>query len=227
MSDSLPAGITAVLADDHNIVREGLAALCSLHGIRVLGQCADGRAAVDTIGSLHPDVAVLDMNMPVFDGVEVVRRLRGQGCPSRLIILSISCDAATLRDALRAGADAYLLKDSPSHDLIEAIQCVRDGGIYISPLLRRSGILMAGDQPPTDDPLAALSPREVEVFSHLVNGLRAKDIAELLNISPKTVDTYRASLMRKLNVRDLVGLVKFAIGCKLTSTSANGRQERN
>jgi DNA-binding NarL/FixJ family response regulator len=223
MSESLPTGITVVLADDHNIVREGLAALCSLHNIHVLGQCADGPSAVETIGSLRPDVAILDMNMPVFDGVEVVRRLRAQGCPSRLIILSISCDTNTLRDSLRAGADAYLLKDSPSQDLIEAIQCVRDGGLYVSPLLRRADILTGGEQAPTDDPLAALSPREVEVFSHLVNGLRAKDIAELLNISPKTVDTYRASLMRKLNVRDLVGLVKFAIGRKLTSTSANAR----
>jgi DNA-binding NarL/FixJ family response regulator len=99
---------------------------------------------------------------------------------------------------------------------------VCDGGVYLSPLLRSAGILRDGEQGVPDDALAALSPREVEVFSHLVNGLRAKDIAELLNISPKTVDTYRASLMRKLNVRDLVGLVKFAIGRKLTSTSASG-----
>ena len=222
MSEPLLAGVTVVLADDHNIVREGFAALCSLHGIRVLGQCADGRAAVETIRSLRPDVAILDMNMPLFDGGEVVRRLRAQGCPSRLIVLSISRDAATVREALRAGADAYLPKDSPSRHLIEAIQGVREGGVYVSPQLRSAGILTGGEEAPPDDPLAALSPREVEVFSHLVNGLRVKDIAELLNISPKTVDTYRASLMRKLNVRDLVGLVKFAIGRKLTSTSANG-----
>jgi DNA-binding NarL/FixJ family response regulator len=222
MSETLPPGITAVLADDHNIVREGFAALCSLHGIRVLGQCGDGRAALETIGSLRPDVAILDMNMPLLNGGEVVRRLRARGCVSRLIILSISRDGPTVREALRAGADAYLLKDEPSRHLIEAIQCVREGGVYVSPLLRGSALFTGGERLPFDDPLAALSPREVEVFSHLVNGLRAKDIAELLNISPKTVDTYRASLMRKLNVRDLVGLVKFAIGRKLTSTSATG-----
>jgi DNA-binding NarL/FixJ family response regulator len=222
MSEPSLAGITVVLADDHNIVREGFAALCSLHGLRVLGQCADGRAAVETIRSVRPDVAILDMSMPVIDGAEVVRRLRAQDCPSRLIILSISRDAATVREALRAGADAYLLKDSPSGHLIEAIQCVRDGGVYLCPLLRSAGHLTSGEEAPRDDPLGALSPREVEVFSHLVNGLRAKDIAELLNISPKTVDTYRASLMRKLKVRDLVGLVKFAIDRKLTNTSANG-----
>jgi two-component system, NarL family, invasion response regulator UvrY len=221
MSESLPEAITAVLADDHNIVREGLVALCSLHGIRVLGQCADGGEAVEAIRSLKPDVAIVDMNMPILDGAEVVRRLRAHECPSRLIILSISSDVATVREVIRAGADAYLLKDSPSHHLLEAIQCVREGGVYVSPSLRSAGVLTGSDEAP-DDPLAPLSPREVEVFSHLVNGLRAKDIAELLNISPKTVDTYRASLMRKLNVRDLVGLVKFAIGRNLTSTSANG-----
>jgi len=229
---SEPLGITAVLADDHHIVREGFAALCSLYGIRVLAQCADGRAALETIGSLRPDVALLDLNMPLLDGTEVVRRLRAQGCPSRLIVLSISRDGTTVREALRAGADAYLLKEGPSRHLIEAIQCIREGGVYLSPLLCGSGsegsaagalaLFSSSEGFSPGDPMAALSPREVEVFAHLVNGLRAKDIAELLHISPKTVDTYRASLMRKLNIRDLVGLVKFAIGRKLTSTSATG-----
>ena len=121
-------------------------------------------------------------------------------------------------EALRAGADAYLLKDGPSRHLLDAISFVRDGGVYISPLLRGAGLFTRADRPP-EDPLASLSPREMEVFSYLVNGLRAKDIADLLEISPKTVDTYRASLMRKLNVHDLVGLVKFAIERNLTSTS--------
>src|SRR6516165_1870371 len=164
MSEPLLAGITVVLADDHNIVRDGFAALCSLYGLRVVGQCADGRAAVDAIRSLRPDVAILDMNMPVLDGGEVVRRLRAEGCPSRLIILSISWDAAKVREVLRSGADAYLPKDSPSRHLIEAIQCVRDGGVYLSPLLRSAGIVADGEQGVPDDALAALSPREVEVF---------------------------------------------------------------
>jgi DNA-binding NarL/FixJ family response regulator len=97
---------------------------------------------------------------------------------------------------------------------------VRDGGVYVSPLLRGAGLFTKGDGGRAKDPVGCLSPREMEVFSYLVNGLRAKDIAELLDISPKTVDTYRASLMRKLNVHDLVGLVKFAIERNLTSTSA-------
>src|SRR4029079_2352712 len=100
------------------------------------------------------------------------------------------------------------------------VNFVREGGVYVSPLLRGAALFTKTDQPArAEDPLAALSPRELEVFAHLVNGLRAKDIAQLLDISPKTVDTYRAGLMRKLNVHDLVGLVKFAIERKLTSTS--------
>ena len=210
---------TVVLADDHNIVREGIAALCNKEGFRVLGQCSNGAEAVEMITALRPDFALLDMNMPVLTGVEVIRRLRAAGCPTKLMILSISRQDSTVTEAIRAGADAYLLKDGPSRHLLDAINFVRDGGVYISPLLRGAGFFTQGDTRRDADPLASLSPREMEVFSLLVNGRRAKDIADLLEISPKTVDTYRASLMRKLNVHDLVGLVKFAIERNLTSTS--------
>jgi DNA-binding NarL/FixJ family response regulator len=213
------ADTTVVLADDHNIVREGIAALCAAYGMRILGQCSDGNAAFDTIMSQKPDFALLDMHMPAMTGVEVIRKLRAAGCTSKLMILSISREETTVREALRAGADAYLLKDGPSRHLVDAINFVRDGGVYISPLLRGTALFAKGAESRETDPLGSLSPREMEVFSYLVNGLRAKDIADLLNISPKTVDTYRASLMRKLNVHDLVGLVKFAIERNLTSTS--------
>lgn len=211
---------TVVLADDHNIVREGIAALCAANGMRVLGQCSDGPAALDMINSLQPDFAILDLHMPGMTGAEVIRRLRTNHCKAKLLILSISREEATVMDALRAGADAYLLKDGPGRHLLDAISFVRDGGVYVSPLLRGAGLFTRADRQIPEDPLGSLSPREMEVFSYLVNGLRAKDIAELLDISPKTVDTYRASLMRKLNVHDLVGLVKFAIERNLTSTSA-------
>jgi len=211
---------TAVLADDHAIVREGIAALCSANGIRVLGQSSDGASALEMIETLKPDFAILDLHMPGMTGIEVVRRLRAGGSVAKLMILSISREEATVMEALRAGADAYLLKDGPARHLLDAMSYVRDGGVYVSPLLRGAGMFTHAERPAAEDPLASLSPREMEVFSYLVNGLRAKDIAELLDISPKTVDTYRASLMRKLNVHDLVGLVKFAIERNLTSTSA-------
>lgn len=213
--------ITAVLADDHAIVREGIAALCTANGIRVLGQCSEGPAALAMIQEYQPDFAILDLHMPGMTGVEVIRHLRTAGCTAKLMILSISREENTVMEALRAGADAYLLKDGPSRHLLDAMGYVRDGGVYVSPLLRGAGLFTRGERQAPQDPLASLSPREMEVFSYLVNGLRAKDIAELLDISPKTVDTYRASLMRKLNVHDLVGLVKFAIERNLTSTSVS------
>ncbi len=208
--------ITVVLADDHAIVREGFAALCSANGMQVLGQASNGLSALELVESVQPDFAILDLHMPGMTGSEVIRRLRAAGSAAKLMILSISREDSTVMDALRAGADAYLLKDGPARHLLDAIQYVRDGGVYVSPLLR----LFGRAEGQTDDPMSLLSPRELEVFTQLVNGLRPKDIAEQLDISPKTVDTYRASLMRKLNVQDLVGLVKFAIERNLTSTSA-------
>jgi DNA-binding NarL/FixJ family response regulator len=210
---------TVILADDHNIVREGIAALCATHGLRILGQCSDGPAALEMISSLQPDFAILDLQMPGMTGIEVVRKLRHDGCKAKLMILSILREEGTVMEALHAGADAYLLKDGPSRHLLDAISYVRDGGVYVTPLLRGAALFAKAEKTRTDDPLGTLSPREAEVFSYLVNGLRAKDIADLLEISPKTVDTYRASLMRKLNVHDLVGLVKFAIQRNLTTVT--------
>ena len=211
--------VTVVLADDHEIVREGFALICEESGLRILGQCADGVAAVDMVMTLKPTLAILDLEMPKLSGIDVIRQLKARGSGSKLLILSISRDDQRVMEALRAGADAYILKDGPKRHLIDAIGFVRDGGVYISPLLRGVGIFTRAANAAQEDPLAVLSPRELEVFTHLVNGLRAKDIADLLQISPKTVDTYRASLMRKLQVRDSVSLVKFAIERNLTSTS--------
>src|ERR1017187_3602835 len=116
-----PAATTVVLADDHAIVREGIAALCTSQGMRVLGQVADGGAAVEMIPALNPDFAILALHMPGVPGIEAIRRLRAAGCPVRLMILSISREEGTVMEALRAGADAYLLKDGPSRHLLDAI----------------------------------------------------------------------------------------------------------
>ena len=219
MTDSKP--ITVVIADDHAIVREGVAALCTACAeLKVVGQCSDGEEALELIRTVKPDFAILDLHMPKLTGLEVVRRLRENGSRTRLMILSISREVDSVGEALRAGADAYLLKDGPSRHLLDAIRFIQDGGVYVSPLLGGAAMFAGRSQPGANDPLACLSDREYEVFSHLVNGVRPKDIARMLEISPKTVDTYRASLMRKLNVRDLVELVKFAIEKNLVSSSS-------
>jgi len=215
--------ISVVLADDHVIVREGLAALCEAEPeLHVTGQCSDGMSALEMIQSLKPDFAILDLHMPKLTGVEVVRKIKKDPrSATRVIILSIVRDEDTVLEALHAGADAYLLKDGPVRHLIDAINYIRDGGVYVTPLLRGARLFVDAPKTARDDPLACLSRREREVFYQLVNGLRAKDIADLLSISPKTVDTYRASLMGKLKIRDLVGLVKFAIERNLTTTSVS------
>src|ERR1035438_342013 len=162
---------TVVLADDHVIVREGIAVLCASHNLRILEQCSDGPAALEAILRLKPDIAILDLQMPGMTGVEVIRRLRGVGCTTKLMILSISCDDDTVMAALRDGVDAYLLKDGPSRPLLDAISFVRDGGIYVSPLLRAAGLFArAKANPSAEDPLALISRREMEVLSYLVNG---------------------------------------------------------
>src|SRR5215469_12629529 len=159
---------SVVLADDHNIVREGVAALCAANGMRVLGQTSDGPPAIEMIQQLQPDFAIIDLNMPSMTGVEVVRKLRASGCRAKLIILSISRDETTVMEALRAGADAYLLKDGPGRHLLDAISFVRDGGVYVSPLLRGAGLFTKAEKGArVEDPLASLSPREMEVFSYL------------------------------------------------------------
>jgi len=214
-----PTQTTVLIADDHAIVREGLVAICESRDLQVVGQCSDGLMAAEMIRSLKPDFAILDLNMPKLSGLQVVRKVRETGSPTRCIILTISREESIIREALQTGADGYLLKDGPFRHLVDAINYIRDGGVYVSPLVRMAGLLPNSRESQRDDPLAVLSRREHDVFFHLVNGLRAKEIASLLDISPKTVDTYRASLMRKLNIHDLVGLVKFAIERNLTSTA--------
>ena len=213
--------ISIVLADDHSIVREGLAAFCENRAeLHIVGQSSDGLAAVEMIKSLTPDFAIIDLHMPKLHGLEVIRKVREVNSQTKLIVLSISRDEKMVVEALRAGANGYLLKDGPARHLLDALSYIQDGGVYISPLLRRDYLLEAPRKAPVEDPLSSLSRREYEVFSFLVDGMRPKDIAKLLDISPKTVDTYRSNIMRKLGIHDLVGLVKFAINRNLTSAAS-------
>lgn len=209
--------ITLILADDHGIVREGIAAFCSSRPeLKILGQTSDGSEAVDLILALKPDFAVLDLNMPRLSGLEVIRRVRMARSETRLIVLSISRDENLIREIFRSGANGYLLKDGPARHLFDAINYILDGGQYLTPLIRRETIDTRKEK---KDPLTLLSKREYEVFSFLVDGMRPKDIAKVLEISPKTVDTYRANIMRKLEVDGIAGLVRFAIQRNLQSNS--------
>jgi len=201
------------------LVREGLAALCEAQPhLRVIGQCSEGAVALRLIEERQPDIAVLDLNLPDLFTLEVVRRVRETNSPTKIVVLSTRRDRKTVVEALRCGVSAFLLKSGPSHQLLEAFGQILDGGIYVSPELELNKIFCPGQKPSAEDPLQSLSAREYQVFSLLCEGVRAKEIAARLALSPKTVDTYRASLMRKLDIHDVAGLVKFAIQRDLTSS---------
>jgi DNA-binding NarL/FixJ family response regulator len=210
---------SVLLADDLTLVREGLAALCAAHAqYQVVGLCSEGASALRMIESQKPDLAVLDLNLPDLFTMEIVRRVRDANLPTKIVVLSIRKDRKTVVEALRSGASGFLLKSAPSSELLEAMDQVLDGSIYVSPQLELHKIFSTNQKNQPDDPLDLLSAREYQVFSLLIEGVRAKEIAARLELSPKTIDTYRASLMRKLDIHDVAGLVKFAINRDLTST---------
>jgi len=159
---------------------------------------------------------VLDLNLPDLFTFEIVRQVRESGVPTRTVVLSTRRDRKTVVEALRSGVSAFLLKSGSTEQLLEAFDQILDGGIYVSPQLELHKIFSNGKSA-TDDPVDTLSAREYQVFTLLCEGIRAKEIAARLELSPKTVDTYRASLMRKLDIHDVAGLVKFALQRDLTS----------
>src|SRR5258706_5208401 len=213
-----PQTYSVLIAEELTLVREGLAALCESQArFRVVGQCSEGATAVRMIEADRPHIAVLDLNLPDLFTLEVVRRVKEANLPTKMVVLSTRRDRKTVVEALRCGVSAFLLKSGPSTQLLEAFDQILDGGIYVSPQLELNKIFSPGSKSAPDDPLESLSAREYQVFSLLVEGVRAKEIAARLQLSPKTVDTYRASLMRKLDIHDVAALVKFAIQRDLTS----------
>jgi two-component system response regulator NreC len=208
-----------LLAHPLTLVREGLAALCHQQlQYRVVDQCSDGATALRLIESRKPDIAVLDLNLPDLFTLEIVRRLRLARAETRIVVLSARKDRKTVVEALRSGVNAFLLKSGPAHQFMEAFEQILDGGIYISPLLELNKIFSPSQTAGPENRFATLSPREFQVFSLLVEGTRPKEIGARLGLNPKTIDTYRVNLMRKLDIHDVAGLVKFAIQRDLTST---------
>jgi DNA-binding NarL/FixJ family response regulator len=194
------------------LVRDGFAALCESSGrYHVVGECGDGAAALDLIRSLAPDFAVLGLNLSQLFTLEVVRKMRTGGFPTKAVVVGTRRDRKTVVEVLRSGASAYVLESGPGRHLLEAFDQIRSGAVYVSPLLDLDQIFIAHKRSTPENPLESLSSREYQVFTLLIDGVRAKEIAARLELSPKTVDTYRASLMRKLEIYDLPGLVKFAI----------------
>jgi len=210
--------INVILVDDHAVMRDGLRYLIEAEpDLKVLASFSDGLEAVRFAATAHPEVAVVDIAMPGMNGIEVTRQIH-DACPSsQVLILSMHADLEFIYQALRAGAHGYLIKESAGGEVVTAIRAVHTGSRYLSRKLDREAIeryvLERGD----DDPLDRLSPRERQVLQLTVEGRTSAESGAILNLSPKSVDTYRSRLMKKLDLDDLPALVKFAIRHGITT----------
>lgn len=202
--------IRVLLADDHAVVRRGFRLILSQHAdIEVVGEAADGDQAVDLAHRLRPDVVVLDVAMPRQSGVEAARKLRQDHPECAILILSMHADAPYVRETLRAGAKGYLLKNAIEADLVKAIRAVASGEGFLSPEI--SATVLADYQKHVPDPLGLVTPRERQLLQMLAEGKTSKEIATELEISIYTVDSHRSRIMKKLRLRTIGELVRFAI----------------
>ena len=204
--------VTILLADDHAVVRDGLRALIDDgHDLKVVGVAGNGREAVLEAQRLRPDIVIMDIAMPELDGVEATRRIR-EKCPdTRVLMLSMYLSAEHIYRALQAGAQGYVLKESAGDEVVEAIRALRAGKRYLSHRITETVIDDYLREGTSLSPLDSLSLRERDVLQLVVEGKTNVAIAQALSLSPKTVETYRARIMKKLKVHDTVELVKFAM----------------
>jgi len=204
---------TVIIADDHEIVRRGLRSLLEAGGQwRVILEVADGLAAAQAVDKHKPALLILDLNMPRMHGLEVLKHVRTSSPHTRVMVLSMHNDEPYVIEALRAGAAAYVLKGSESQEIARALAEVQAGRRYLSAPLSEWAInALTTRVADASDPLTTLSPREREVLQLSAEGFGNPEIAEKLFISPRTAETHRTNLMRKLGLQSQTDLVRFAI----------------
>jgi two-component system response regulator NreC len=203
-----------VLADDHVILRQGLKALLEPAGFPVVGEASDGREAVRLAQKLHPEIAVLDLSLPLLNGLDAAREIQ-QACPrTRALILTMHAEDHYLLEALRAGVRGYLVKTHAATDLIHAIQDVQRGQVYLDPSLSRA--VVEAYLGKTALPADPLSSRERQVLQLLAEGKTTKESARLMGLSVKTVESHRTHIMQKLNLHGVAALVRYALRQGLT-----------
>jgi DNA-binding NarL/FixJ family response regulator len=213
------SAIRILLADDHTLVRAGIRSLLeSVEGVEVVAESGDGREALEMIAKHRPDIALLDIAMPGLSGLEVAKRAEQASPKTRVIILSMHADATHVREALRSGVSGYLLKGAAVAELPLALKAVMRGESYLTPKVSQQvveGFLRDTEEEP--GPLNGLTTRQREILQLIAEGKAMKEIAGILDISIKTVETHRLRLMERLDIHDVPGLVRFAIRAGLVS----------
>ena len=208
--------IRILLADDHSIVRAGLRRIIEDSGdIEVVAEAADGREAVEKVRETLPDVAVIDISMPVLDGLEVVSQLHHYYPKMPILILTMHEEEQYVFRGISAGAKGYITKRSAPEQMVNAIRKVHAGGRYLSDTAAESLAQRLAGGAQERLPLDTLSNREIQVLRHLALGQTVREIAEAYHLSTKTVDTYRLRLLKKLNLRNSAELSRFAIQNRL------------
>jgi DNA-binding NarL/FixJ family response regulator len=205
--------IRTLVADDHRIVRESLVAVLEASGAcQVVAQAADGIEAVELALQLRPEVAILDISMPRLNGIEVVRRLRAELPATRTLVLTMHEEEEYVLHVVRAGASGYLLKDSATSELLQAVRDLHAGRGHFGPYAARV-IADQVHQPrrDLDDPYGRLTSREREVFHLLIEGRTTKEVARALSISVKTAENHRAHVLEKLSAHNIADLVRYAV----------------
>jgi two-component system, NarL family, response regulator NreC len=201
--------IRVLLADDHLIVRQGLRALLENEGIRVVGEATQGRDAVTLASAENPDIAVLDISMPIMNGLDAATEIRKVSPQTRTILLTFHDAPEYVTTALRAGIRGYVLKTQGAHDLVEAVHQVCNGEVYLSPRISRAVVdAYLSRAEPQSDPISA---RERQVIQLIGEGKSTKEIAAVMGISIKTVESHRVRIMRKLDIHEVASLVRYAI----------------
>jgi two-component system response regulator NreC len=211
--------IRVFLVDDHTVVRQGLRRILeSDDEIEIVGEAGDGRTAIDLVQKLRPHVVVMDVAMPELNGIEATRQILKRVEGAKVLVLSMHGDDVYVRQALKAGARGYLLKDSEDLDLIKAVKAIRGGGSFFSPPVSKvvlSGYLGDKIDGDAEDSVARLTDREREVLQLIAEGKTNKEVAHALSVSVNTVETHRKHIMEKLDLHNTAELVRFAIRTKI------------
>jgi len=201
--------IRVVLADDHALVRQSLKSLLEREGFQIVAEASDGQEALRHVESLKPDIAVMDISMPVLNGLEATRQL-SLSCPkAKTILLTQHDEEQYLSEALEAGVKGYVLKSQVANDLIQALRQVSRGEVYLSPGV--SGAVMEAYRSKAQKPKDLLTARERQVLQLIAEGKSTKDVASLLGISVKTAESHRTRLMQKLDIHETASLVLYAV----------------